>query len=176
MIRPTNPNFWNISRKLKGPFKDTDAFYGTDYGFGLVELLSLTGEFDSIAVGRKEQQSWLSSEHRISAVFEIKGCSYRNDGSQDTRIRVVPYSLAIEYHENWQDAAYRKLDMLESLVMNILMDKSNRSYGGFTLEWMSRIGSGKQIRYSVPSKIRQLDGEFGYRVPKTISEVSLSYS
>lgn len=170
MIRPSNPNYWNLARSMRGPFRDADAFYGTDYGLGLTQLLDKTNAFDSIAVGRKADENWLSSEHRVAAIFEVQGVRFENDGTPGTRIRVVPYSLIFEVHETWQETAYNLLDQLESIALNALMSKTNREYGGFCLPWLSRLSRSANQSYNVPDKRRQLSGQFGYRVPSTMSD------
>ena len=170
MIRPNNPNFWHLSRSMRGPFRDGDAFAGTDYGLGLAQLLEQTHFFDLVSIGGHASENWLLPEQRVAAIFDIKGVRFEDDGTVGTRIRIVQYSLAIEVHETWQEIAYNLLDQLESIAINTIMHRDNRAYGGFCLPWLSRLTRSFNSTYRVPDKRRQLSGQFGYRVPRNMSE------
>lgn len=147
---------------LKWSHSDRDAFYGTNLGFGIIQLLQNTGKFDEVLLVSKPELSRSTMDGYFVAMIVPLPAAHQQDGSQQVATRTVRYSLVLEVIMGDPENAVEELDKLEGSAINVLTNPTNRRYGGFVYPWTIRLERNDMGSRKNPTRQRWLTGQFAY--------------
>ncbi len=151
------------NRRGRIVYRDEDAFRGTDRGLGVLEVLRLTGLFDSVQLSSSADLAGFTTSDARSATVIPRLAAPQLDGSQEVSVRRVEYLLVLQCLDGDDAEAWRELDRMESASSRALLDRFNRRYGGFCIPWMSAVRRDEFVSRRTPARRRVMTGSFGYQ-------------